>query len=53
MAVPLFESVRCHVQGWPEPYIYWCIQCIYGIFGREITIHTVIHGVCIYGSGQP
>jgi len=28
------------------------IQCIYGMFGREITIHTVTYGVyirCIYG----
>jgi len=23
------------------------VQCIYGIFGREITIYTVIHGVNI------
>ena len=23
------------------------IQCIYGIFGREITRYTVIYGVCI------
>jgi len=23
------------------------IRCIYGIFGREITIHTVIYGVYI------
>jgi hypothetical protein len=26
---------------------------IYGIFGRDTTIHTVIYGVCMYGSGQP
>jgi hypothetical protein len=24
-----------------------CIQCIYGIFGREITKNTVIYGACI------
>ena len=23
------------------------IRCIYGIFGREITIHTVLYGVYI------
>jgi len=23
------------------------------MFGREITKHTVIYGVCINGSGQP
>ena len=38
------------------PYIGLVIikytQCIYGMFGREITIHTVKYGVyirCIYG----
>ena len=25
----------------------WYKRCTYGIFGREITIHTVIHGVYI------
>jgi hypothetical protein len=29
------------------------IQCRYGIFGRKITIYTVIYGVYIYGYGQP
>jgi len=33
--------------GWPEPYIYRYIRCIHGIFGREITIHTVIYGADI------
>jgi len=28
------------------------IRCTHGIFGREITIHTVIYGADIYGSGQ-
>jgi hypothetical protein len=28
-------------------YIYIYIRCIYGIFGREITEHTVIYGVYI------
>jgi hypothetical protein len=32
--------------------IYRYIRCIYNIFGREITIHTVIYGVYIR-SGQP
>jgi hypothetical protein len=26
---------------------------MYGTLGREITKNAVIHGVCIYGSGQP
>jgi len=30
-----------------RPYIYRYIPCTYGIFGREITIHTVIYGVYI------
>jgi hypothetical protein len=29
-------------------YIHIFIQCIYGIFGREITKYTVIYGVYIY-----
>jgi len=33
--------------GWPEPYIYTCIQCIYGILSREITVNTVMYGVYI------
>jgi len=24
-----------------------CIRCVYDIFGREITVHTVIYGVYI------
>ena len=24
-----------------------CIRCVYGIFGRKITIYTVIYGVYI------
>ena len=31
----------------PEPYIYRHIRCTYGIFSREITIHTVIDKVYI------
>ena len=33
--------------GWPEPYIVRYIRCTYGIFGREITMHTVIYGADI------
>jgi hypothetical protein len=33
--------------GWPEPYIFRYVRCIYGVFGREITIHTVIYRVYI------
>jgi hypothetical protein len=32
-----------HKYGWPDPYIVRYLRCIYGIFGREITIHTVIY----------
>jgi hypothetical protein len=32
------------VLSWPKPYIHTYIRCIYGIFGRGITIHTVIYG---------
>ena len=28
-------------------------ECMYGVFGREITKYTVVYSVCIYGSGQP
>jgi hypothetical protein len=44
-----------HYWGWPEPYIYIYIRCIYGIIGRGITnlIYTVIYSVYIYGYGQP
>ena len=38
---------NAHSEGWPEPYIYRYIQCTYGIFGREITIYTVIYGADI------
>ena len=34
-------------QGWPEPYIFRYIRCIYGIFGREITIHAIVYVVYI------
>jgi len=30
--------------GWPEPYIYRYIRCTYGVFSKEITMHTVIYG---------
>jgi len=30
--------------GWPEPYIH---TVRLGIFGREITIHTVVNGVYV------
>jgi len=36
-----------HVLGWPEPYIYMYVRCIYGILSRLITIHTVTYGVHI------
>jgi len=39
------EHHRVHESGRPEPYRY--IRCIHSIFGREITIHTVIYGVYI------
>ena len=55
----LFCPLRL-MYAWPEPYVntlYDCIcvglartiyiQCMYGIFGREITKCTVIYGVCI------
>jgi len=29
------------------------LRCVYGIFGWEITLNTVIYGVYLYGSGQP
>jgi len=29
------------------------VQCIYGIFGREVTKYTVIHGVCmVFSAGK-
>ena len=34
-------------QGWSKPYIHTYICCMYGIFSREITIHTV-HIRCRY-----
>ena len=46
----VLELRRCwpwcvhYLKGWPEPYIYRYIRCTYGIFNREITIHTVIYG---------
>jgi hypothetical protein len=39
---------------WPEPHI--CTQYtvyIYGVFARDITKYTIIHGAYTYGSGQP
>jgi len=30
--------------GLPEPYIHMYIRFMYGVFSREITIHTVING---------
>ena len=33
--------------GWPEPYIYTHIRCMYGIFCRNVTKYTVIYGVYI------
>ena len=42
------RAFHCNMlQGWPEPYIYRYIQCIYGIFGKEITMYTVIYGADI------
>ena len=36
----------------PQRYgIY--MRCMYGIFGREITEYTVMHGVYIYGLANP
>ena len=42
-----FCTAITYVCGWPEPYIYRYIQCTYGIFGREIIIHTIIYGATI------
>jgi len=44
------------MQSESEPWMHKCvgfartiyIRCIYGIFGKEITIYTVIYGVYIY-----
>jgi hypothetical protein len=36
-----------HFEGGPEPYIYTVIRCTYGIFGREITLHTVMYSAYI------
>jgi len=30
-----------------------CKRCIYGAFGREINKFMVMHGVYMYGYGQP
>jgi hypothetical protein len=43
------QSIRIYV-GWART-IY--IRCIYGVFAREITKHTGMYGIYIYGSGQP
>ena len=40
-------SYFVYILGWPEPYIYTYIRCTYGIFSREITVHTVIYGAYI------
>jgi hypothetical protein len=32
--------------------VYGHTRCIHGIFGREITIHTVIYGVYVVFSGR-
>jgi hypothetical protein len=42
----VFWWSRC-VYGRPKPYIHRYIRFICGIFGREITIHTVIYVVHI------
>ena len=42
-----YDGVVSLVYGWPKPYIHTYIRCIYGTFGRELTIHTVIYGVHI------
>ena len=41
------DSVESVCLGWPEPYIYRYLRCIYGIFSREITIHTAMYGADI------
>jgi hypothetical protein len=48
--VGLSECVDSIVEtlGGPEPYIFTYIRCTYGIFSREITIHTVLYGVHIW-----
>jgi len=43
--------IGSHVCRVGQNHIY--IRCVYGIFGREFTIYTVIYGVYIYNSGQP
>ena len=40
---PPKQTDHCHVTA----HIYRYIWCIYGIFGRETTIHTVIYGADI------
>jgi hypothetical protein len=32
--------------GWART-TYTCIRCTYGIFSKEITVHTVLYGVYI------
>jgi len=38
------NAMNAYVLGWPEPSIHRYIHCRYGIFSREITIHTVVYG---------
>ena len=42
-----YNDWTSNLLGWPEPYIYRYIRCTYGIFSREITMHTVIYGADI------
>ena len=42
-----FHMFAAHcVQGWPKPYTHtFSMRCIYGVFSKESTMHTVIYGV--------
>jgi len=44
LKIPCTPYIPVDVWFWP---ILKNIRCIYGIFGREITIHTVVYGVYI------
>jgi hypothetical protein len=45
---PCHAKEECRLVGLPKPYIHRYIRYFW-----QGNHHTVIYGVCIYGSGQP
>jgi len=41
----LWYCIHCIILSRPEPNVYKCTQCEYGVFSKNLMIHTIVHRV--------